>query len=391
MLIDILFYILFLLASIYVIERSCKKEREFASKSFLYFLFFYRIIFTLFYPLYYGNRIDSMDYFQDATQSANQSFDLAEGFGTAFITFITKVVSHEIGLSYIATFFFFSFFGFLAWKNIYILISKYIMCSYNLGSNNQLKLLFFFPTFHLWSINLGKDPLVLYGISLCLYFLFNQSLKNLIILILGFSLVSFIRPHIGFSLLICIILFIFLGSRKIHLAFKLILVTLSIVLLIKSIPFILEYSGLGENPLENYALLSKRYSNFFESTGASIDMSDYSIPFKLFTFLYRPLFIDIPNAFSIITSCENLLLLIFSVRLVFSRIFYKLIFMQNLIYRFSLFYILLSSLILVHTGNNLGTFSRYRNVIIPFILILFAAYLNLKKQKNERNVFATNG
>ena len=379
MLADLLFYLLFLTVSVYSIERTCRMEKEFASRTFLYLLFAYRIIFTLFYPLYYGHTADSADYYY-AYSNQLQTFDLESGFGTGFITLLTKILSQFFGLSYIACFFFFSFFGFLAFKKLYVFISKHIFNSYNLGNNRLLILLFFLPSFHLWSVDLGKDPLVFYGITLCIHFLYNQTFPNFLFYTFGNALIFVIRPHIAFAILITSFFIIFLSSDKIRRIYKLILIGLSVYAGYLAVPFLLDYLGLGDNPIERFYEITERYNSIYNGSNAGVDMSNYSYPFKIFTFLFRPLFIDSPNAFALITSLENLILLLITIRMLLSKISYRLFFKENLLYRFSVCYTLLASLILIHTGNNLGMFSRYRNVVIPFTLIFVAAFFELKKR-----------
>lgn len=381
MLADLLFYILLAGCSVFTIERTCRKEQPYASRAFLYILFLYRIIFTLFYPLYYGETADSANYYYDENMATLMNFDLEAGLGTGFINLLTKTLRYGLGLSYIASFFFFSFIGFLGFKNLYVFISKHIMKSPNLGQNHLLQLLFFFPSFHLWSINLGKDPLVFYGITLCVYFLFDQKLSNLLVYAIGMVLIFVIRPHIALAILLTSFFVIFLSSKRIRLIYKMLLVALSTYIGYRLVPFVLDYIGLGDNPLERYQEIVQRYSNIYQGSNASIDMSNYSLGFKVFTFLFRPLFIDSPNPFALITSMENLVLLLITLRMLLSKRAYRLFFRENLLYRFSVCYTLLASVILVHTGNNLGMFSRYRNVIIPFTLIFIAAFFELKQRK----------
>ena len=380
---DLLFYPLYLILSYCYIELKVRKNQAFVSRSFLYSLFVYHLVFTVFYPLYYGNSIDSINYFNDAQDL--QLEDLTFGsIGTSLINTLTFFVSRVIGLSYISSFFFFSFFGFMAFARLYVFISREILMTRFTTSHWWLYVLFFFPSFHLWSVLLGKDPLVLYGIVLTLPFLYKpHNLTSLFTFASGSLIVFLIRPHIAFALWLVTFLTIVLGSKRIKLFYRMGMILSSVFLGYLLIPFLLDYFGLSGNTLERYRELVERYSNFYAESRASVDMSHYSTGMKVFTFLFRPLFFDIPNPFAIITSAENLFLLILTLRMVFSKAAFYIIFRGNLIYRFAVMYTLVASLILINTGNNLGMFSRYRNVIIPFTILFIAGYIKTIEEKKR--------
>ena len=62
-----------------------------------------------------------------------------------------------------------------------------------------------------------------------------------------------------------------------------------------------------DNFFESFDNRSIAISRELRSSGSGVDMSSYSLPMKLFTFWFRPLFVDAPNVLGIIVSVENLI------------------------------------------------------------------------------------
>ncbi len=62
----------------------------------------------------------------------------------------------------------------------------------------------------------------------------------------------------------------------------------------------------SENLLESFDQLSSHRSVELAKAGSGIDISGYPLPLKLFTFWFRPLFVDAPGPIGIIVSFENL-------------------------------------------------------------------------------------
>ncbi len=62
----------------------------------------------------------------------------------------------------------------------------------------------------------------------------------------------------------------------------------------------------SENLFESFDQLSSHRSVELAKAGSGIDISGYPLPLKLFTFWFRPLFIDAPGPIGIIVSFENL-------------------------------------------------------------------------------------
>ena len=93
---------------------------------------------------------------------------------------------------------------------------------------------------------------------------------------------------------------------------------------------------------------------------------------RFFTFLFRPIFYDATNAFGLIVSLENLILLIITIKMFFSKPFQCLKKASFLIKGLFVFF-LLSSVIFSLILGNLGIMIRMKNMIMPsfFIFLLW--------------------
>src|SRR5690606_925068 len=75
---------------------------------------------------------------------------------------------------------------------------------------------------------------------------------------------------------------------------------------------ILEVAGLNEseNLIEDFGDFSGGRADELAKAGSGVDMSSYPLILKLFTFWFRPLFLDAPGILGLIVSLENLLYLL---------------------------------------------------------------------------------
>lgn len=75
---------------------------------------------------------------------------------------------------------------------------------------------------------------------------------------------------------------------------------------------ILGVAGLdgSEDLVGDFTEFSDTRAESLGASGSGVDMSNYPLPLKLFTFWFRPLFIDAPGILGIITSVENLIYLL---------------------------------------------------------------------------------
>ena len=133
--------------------------------------------------------------------------------------------------------------------------------------------------------------------------------------------------------------------------------------------------------IEEYAS-NKSASLNQDDASSGVDISNYPLPLKVFTFLYRPFFFDINGTLAIVASLENLLLLIFTLIILKKGIF-KAFKSGSYLLKGFLIYFLIGSLAFSLILGNLGIMLRQKNMFFPMFFIFGIWVLHLSMQKSK--------
>jgi hypothetical protein len=102
---------------------------------------------------------------------------------------------------------------------------------------------------------------------------------------------------------------------------------------------------------------------------SGVDISNYNIFMKLFTFWFRPLFVDAPGAFGYIVSIENAIYLFMLYEIATKGL--RQVVSMNGWFKSCLFIFLLGSIILAQVSGNLGIAMRQKAQLMPLFFIVF--------------------
>jgi hypothetical protein len=131
------------------------------------------------------------------------------------------------------------------------------------------------------------------------------------------------------------------------------------------------------------AFADSRSQGLSESAGSGVSMSNYSLPLKLFTFWFRPLFIDSPSTLGLFSSLENIIYLF-----IFSKIFNIrfLRFMKNSVYmvKMSAIAFLLTSFAMTFVMSNLGIIMRQKSMVMYFAFFVIYYFLAQEAYEKEQ-------
>jgi hypothetical protein len=109
---------------------------------------------------------------------------------------------------------------------------------------------------------------------------------------------------------------------------------------------------------------------------SGVDISNYGQVMKLFTFLFRPLFIDAPGIIGLISSFENALLLVLTFNLFrFSLPTWG---RWNGFFLSAFFIFILGSIALAQVAGNLGIAMRQKAQIMPLFYMVYARVIALR-------------
>jgi len=372
-------FCLILIVGIYMFQRDYLISfLNDTNKKFFDFLFIFHLIFFIIYLMYTStNRSDSGEYYEK-TLRVSSWIDCWET-GTVFVLFVAYPFIDFLGFSYESMMLLFSFFGFqgmvffyLAGKeNIFNLPMKY-------AGFTLLELLFFLPNSHFWSSSFGKGSLMTLGIGL-FFFGLSRFQKRIIPLLLGAFLVYMIRVHI----LLAIIMAMGIGSLfsfgNLKWYFKVLIIVVSIGGATFVMDDVLKVSGTETiNILDENAGINRRAGELGKSN-SGIDISNYSQGFKLFTFLFRPLFFDAPNAMGVVTSVEDVVYIFMAIQIIL--IGFVQILKWNGFFIISFLTLLIASIALAQVSGNLGIALRQKAQIMPLFFIVYAKVASLRYYK----------
>lgn len=244
----------------------------------------------------------------------------------------------------------------------------------------------FLPNINFWTSGVGKDTIIFFSIAIFIYALKNLQ-KRFGYIILSIILSIFIRPHILLFLFVAFGLAIAFDNRvKLYLKVFLFFFFISVFLVL--LPYVMNFAkiqSLDTTTIENYADQKASALASKEGTGSAIDISNYPYPFKVFTFLFRPFFIDMPTPFGIAASFENLLLLFFFIK-VFSRKAVAGFFQASLTAKTLIIFSIIGTLVFPLILGNLGIILREKTpftitfIIFGYYSILNYYYLKINKQ-----------
>ncbi len=357
-------------------------------KRFLNYLFFYHIAIALFFHFYITEDGGDAIYYWSVPKENSLSVivDWAmKNYGTAFMYLLNYFPSKVLSLSFLTGNLLYALFGYLGF--VYILkILKHFFTHWE--SIYDIKLLgisifpwiWFLPNFHFWTSGIGKDTLLFTCIVMIIYAVLKLRTRWYLLLIA--SVLTFaVRPHILLFLVVSLGAGLILDGRmKVYQKLFLTLLALAfLVLILDKVLAFVQLENLESSAISEYA--SKRSSSLNKvQTGSGIDTSSYPFPLKVFTFLYRPLFFDIKGILFLLASLENLILLLFSVVIIFKkplRAFKK----GNYVMKAGLFFFLISTMAFSLILGNLGIMLRQKNMLMPWLVIfgLWTLFIHLKK------------
>lgn len=335
---------------------------------FFYSLFFFHLFLTIVYYLYaQATTSDSFQYYDTSSSHKGSWLDLY-GTSTVFIRFMAYPLTNVLSMSYEAVNFIFSFLGFLGFLFFYYFFVENTLFKHKLWGFPLLTLLFFLPNLHFWSASLGKGSVIFLGIAM---FFFGISRPNhrIIYLVLGGLLTYHVRPHILLLLLVGLLVGFTFSSRKVSFFTRFAVVVGSAAVALFIFSDVLALVGTERESFFSEGIdFSKRASDLSRAT-SGVDISGYSPPFLLFTFIYRPLFVDAPGVLGLIVSFENLFLLALTVSFLRKGGFRKL-WNADFLVKSAIVGFLLAAFALAQVSGNLGLAIRQKSQVLMLFLFV---------------------
>lgn len=359
-----------------------KTKHPFIDIGFLRKLFFYHLALSLAYYLYaVFNPSDSKFYYEKVlVDFRGPTWSSFYGTSTTFIEFIAYPFIKYFGLSYEAMMALFSLMGFLGFVFFYIFFRENIRFKHKILGIDLFTLIFFLPNLHFWSSSLGKGSIIFFGLGLYFFGLANFR-KRILPLIVGGFIIYHVRPHVMFVILLSSAFGLIFSSKGISIAWRLLFVAGASVAFFVIYSDVLRMVGMEEDTSKQAFDLTHRATELTKAT-SGVDITSYSLPMQLFTFLYRPLFIDAPGMLGFIVSFENVIYLIITVSLIrqLKGLMYPV--KGNFLVKSAFFSFLTVSIALAQISGNLGLAMRQKSQVM--ILFMFVVISFLDDQKLQK-------
>ena len=363
-----------ILVFVFVIGLQIPSFFRFSQKDLgrLRFLWVYHLIFGY---AYYSSVIaqggsDSLKYWSEAKKITSQQalLSLVENKGTQVMYALNYIPSGILGLDFLTGTIVYSFIGFIGLIFFYKIAIELIPFNYKFKNIFLFPAILFLPNLHFWSVAVGKDTLLFFCVGAFSYALMKWKTR-VPLLIFSMLLAYIVRPHIVLFLILSYSL-AFLLNNKIGKFQRILLFVAMAAVGVVILPSVMEYAKIEELSVDSYEQFSDNKVSVLSRahTGSSVDVSNYPLPLKIFTFLYRPTFIDIKSFPALLAAFENLILLILSI-MVLRRKPIKTFNEAPFIIKGLMFFLAIGTFAFSMSLGNLGIMLRMRNMFLPGMLI----------------------
>ncbi|MCR9014854.1 hypothetical protein [Aquiflexum gelatinilyticum] len=363
----------------------------------LNYLLFYHLFFSFFFTYYILNfGGDSQGYWRFTMQQVMIRGEVTWysyfGDGTTFILWLCYIPSQIMGLSYLTGNILFGFLGFIGIRYIFVMVADYFPSNHSVLNVPLFPTIFYFLNLHFWSAGVGKDSICFWGIAWFLFAL-QQYKSRWWQAVFALFFVYMARPHVGFALLAGSGIAILLGS-EIKPTVKLLLSSAILGGVVYLSSSTLEALRIEEFSFETLGELAGQKVGYLNnsSVGSGVNLASYSWPMKLFTYMFRPLFIDAHNIVSFFSSFENLLYLWLSL-FIYRNWTPEAIRDMPLFIKAGMITFIPVTLAFMNSLSNLGIVMRMKNMtmiyflLFCFFLIAYNKHLRMLKVQEKMKYF----
>ncbi|APG60669.1 hypothetical protein [Christiangramia salexigens] len=369
-----------LLPFLYILNQYLFKKLEekhsFFSTRLMNVLSVYHLAFGFIYYLYaLGHPSDSKKYFSRVFNTEHSWFHFFQT-ETHFIDFLSYPFIRYLGFNYEMMMVLFTWVGFLGFVYAYLFFKENITLKIKIFKRiDFLLLILFLPNMHFWTASLGKGAPIFLGLMLFAYAI-KQPQSRLLTLSLGSLLVFAIRPHMLLLIAAGSIIGVLMSKHSISWQEKSVFIAACTGLMFLFHEPILEVVKLNnsDNLYKDFMAFTSNRAEDLAESGTGVNMTEYSLVEKFFTFWFRPLFFDAPGIFGVIVSIENLIYLFLFAK-IFRLKFFRFLKNAPANVKASLALFIITSFAMTFIMSNLGIIIRQKTMIMYFMFFVIYYYL----------------
>ncbi|WP_143068771.1 hypothetical protein [Kaistella treverensis] len=253
-------------------------------------------------------------------------------------------------------------------------------------ANIKLQFLIFvlllLPNLHFWTSLIGKEALILIPLTVFCAEI-NRKRYFSLLLIISVLAVAVIRPHVAFVLTLSYVLALLFTfplslKRKALLLLGLALVTSFFTWLLTRLQ---DFSGGFQQVLQKY----EAHIKFFKTTEGYVPLDEYPLPYKIFTFWFRPLPFEKEGLMYAVISIENTILLVLFACAAFYVVKYFRILKDRMLFVLPGLFLFLFALMYVYAYANYGIILRTKIMAAPFIYLLILEVFSIRIPRKGQN------
>jgi len=331
-------------------------------------LFIYHLIFIFFaYYNFLQNGGDANLYWFQNPSTANTSWLNHLGIGTDVMLFINYPLAVLLNLPFWFGFLLYGCIGFLGLLQLVRLCKAWIGDEVRFFGFNVLPFFFFLPNMHFWTAGITKETLCFLAIATILLKVYKEHYRSLA-LWCSFLFLFLLRPHVGIMLLFSVgVVLLWVKAWKPQVKWG---IGLGITALLAVGYFLfLQLSQIKSLHWGRLLRFNEGSILSFRDSGSYVPMLEYGYLMKLFSFYFRPLFVDAQNLFQWVLSVENLLIIALHLFVAFLFVGYWKTIKTDTLFKILLVFTLVAGLLYVQRYANLGIFARTKVMVQPFLVL----------------------
>lgn len=331
-------------------------------------------------------------YVQTASADTNLYYNdpygfFANGFGlsTMFVVYLTQTLRNLFGGTYFDYFLLYQAFGLWGLALLMRTLDE-ISLALQTPLPPLLLLLMFLPGMYFWTSAIGKDAPLFLAAALAMWSSLHIA-KRWMWLGVAVVIMVLFRAHIA-MLTIMVFALALLAGRGVPTAAKFLLGGVAIV----GAVFLF---GTLQTELGSDLSSIGSVAGFFEkqttaaTTGGDSTLANSPFLFKLFSLLYRPLFVDADGIFGLIASAQNVVMIAITFLLIRNFRLWAGLFRNSLAIRFATLHFMAVYLLLSLAYYSVGLGLRQREMATPALLVVLGAVwmVGRLRQRTKSNQF----
>lgn len=295
----------------------------------------------------------------------------ANGFGlsTMFVVYLTQSMRNLFGGTYLDYFLLYQAFGLWGLALLLRTLDE-IALALRTRLPPLILLLMFLPGMYFWTSAIGKDPPLFLAAALAMWSSLNIS-KRWLWFGIAMAVMVLFRAHIA-MLTIAVFAIALLSGRGVPTAAKFLLGSVAITGATLLFGTLQTELGADLSSIGSITGFVEKQTTA-ATTGGDATLANSLFLFKLFSLLYRPLFVDADGLFGIIASAQNIVMIAITFFLIRNIRLWAELFRNSLAIRFATLHFIAVYLLLALAYYNVGLGLRQREMATPAFLVVFGA------------------